>query len=519
MWIATAEQSRAIDRRSTEEFRIPARVLMERAGLAVFEAIQKMLPERGCLAVFCGKGNNGGDAFVTARAALDRGYVVNCFVAANPGELTAEAEEQRQISEAQGVVTLFRNDPRWDRQIAKLGCHDLVVDGLLGTGAKGAVSGPIQEAIHAINHCGVPVIAVDMPSGIDADSGEELGESVWALKTVTFGLPKRGLFQGIGLEHAGFWEVADIGFPRSLLDEPTDVRLVCGEMVGRMLPERLRASHKGENGSLLIVAGSESMPGAASLAAMAAIRSGVGLVTVASIPSVCHSVASNVPEAITIPLAERYGTISPDAAPALLDLQHRFHATIFGPGLTHREAILNLLSEVWANWQLPSVIDADALNAVSQGVPLPATSCVMTPHPGELSRLMATTAAEVQSNRFQSVKQAVAAFGQVCLLKGPYTIVGVPDEPMVVNCTGNPGMASAGMGDVLSGVIGTLLAQELPPCAAAISAAYWHGRAGDVCADDIGPIGYSAGDVARALPKARAKITSSCDGSSFSLPG
>lgn len=515
MWIATAEQSRNLDRRASEEFGIPVRILMERAGLAAFASVAQMLPQGGSLAIVCGKGNNGGDGFVVAGEAHHRGFLVACLVAARRDELTAAADEQRSIAESRGVQCIFVDDAGYESGLVKLGCHDLIVDGLLGTGARGAVGGPIQQAIQAINRAGVPVLSLDLPSGIDADTGEELGESVWALKTVTFGQPKRGLFQGIGLEHAGYWEVADIGFPRALLDEPTEAGLVCCHRVGQVLPERLRASHKGENGSLLIVAGSEAMPGAASLTALGALRAGAGLVTVASIPSVCHAVAANVPEAITIPLPERYGTISPDAATTLVDIQTRYHAAVFGPGLTHREAILNLLSDVWAQWVLPSVIDADALNAVSQGIALPRGASVLTPHPGELSRMMATTSAEVQSDRFGSIAGAVKRFEQVCLLKGPYTITGAPGEPMCVNTSGNPGMASGGMGDVLSGVIGTLLAQELPPLEAAVAGAYWHGRAADHCAEEIGGIGYLARDLANALPRARAKITASCDSSGF----
>ena len=510
MWIADAARSREIDRLATEKYGIPSRVLMERAGLAVFDAVQDLLPDGGSIAVVCGRGNNGGDGFVVARIALEHGFDVYCAVAGREEDLTPEASEQLKVALAQGVSPVFCNDPRWERKADCLSMRDLIVDALLGTGAKGEVHGPVREAIEAINRSGVPVIAVDVPSGIQTDTGEELCESIWALRTVTFGLPKPFLFQGIGLEHSGYWTVAEIGFPHALLCEATGAKLLEGEWVGNMLPERLRGSHKGDNGNVIIVAGSATMPGAVTLAARAAIRAGVGLVTIAAIPSVCAAVTSNLPEAILMPLPERDGKIDPIASQIVVDQQHRFDAALFGPGLTHEDSILEFLSKTWEGWRVPSVIDADALNAVSKGIRLPEGDCVLTPHPGELSRLLDSTIAEIQSDRFRSVRQAVEQYRKAILLKGSYSIVGQPNQPMAVNCTGNPGMASGGMGDVLGGTIVTLLGQQLPTYYAACCGMFWHGLAGDTCAQEIGTIGYSASDVADALPRARAKITTSC---------
>jgi NAD(P)H-hydrate epimerase len=484
---------------------------MERAGLAVFDSIRELLPDGGKLTVYCGKGHNGGDGFAVARLALEAGYDVDCLVAAVESDLVPDTLEQMRIAKAQGVVPIFADDARFFRKAECVACCDLIVDALLGTGAQHDVKPPICGAIASINRSGVPVIAVDIPSGIHCDTGEELGESVWALQTVTFGLPKPCLFQGLGLEHAGYWKVADIGYPQALLHQATDALVVDRGEVANLIPERLRASHKGENGSVLIVAGSRRMPGAASLCARSALRSGAGLVTVAGIQSVCDAVAANVPEALLLPLAEVDGVISPDAAETLLKQAHLYHSALFGPGLTHFEPILDLLSQLWSEWESPCVIDADALNAVSAGVPLPNGECVLTPHPGEMSRLLQSSAAEVQADRFRAVEHALTRYSRCALLKGPYSIVGEPGQPLAVNPTGNPGMASAGMGDVLSGVIATLLAQDLPPYFAAIAGMYWHGLAGDLCAEAIGPIGYTAMDVAQTLPRARARITASCN--------
>ncbi|HRJ95489.1 MAG TPA: NAD(P)H-hydrate epimerase, partial [Fimbriimonadaceae bacterium] len=253
MWIATAAECRKLDRTAMDEYGVPPVVLMERAGLAVFEVVQEMLPEGGRVSVMCGKGNNGGDGLVVARLASEHGYHVECLVAARESELSCEATTQLAIARAQGVQPIFYDDPRWLLKADCLGCRDIIVDALLGIGARGEVQGMILEAIRIINRSGVPVVSVDVPSGIATDTGEDLGESVWATRTVTFGLPKPYLFQGIGLEHSGYWTVADIGYPSTLLQSPTDARLVSAEWVLSLLPERLRASHKGENGHILIV--------------------------------------------------------------------------------------------------------------------------------------------------------------------------------------------------------------------------------------------------------------------------
>jgi ADP-dependent NAD(P)H-hydrate dehydratase / NAD(P)H-hydrate epimerase len=248
------------------------------------------------------------------------------------------------------------------------------------------------------------------------------------------------------------------------------------------------------------------------MAARAALRSGAGLVTVAAIQSVCDAVAHHLPEVLFLPLPETDGAVAAEGAELILEAQHRHHSAVFGPGLSQGLSVLEFLSRVFDKLELPAVIDADALNAVSQGVLLPKGDCVLTPHPGEMSRLLESSVAEIQADRFHAVAAAIAKYGRAVLLKGPYSIVGDPDQPMVVNQTGNPGMASGGMGDVLSGVIATLLAEELPGYYAGACGMYWHGYAGDLAAESIGCIGYTAMEVADRLPAARAKITELCDG-------
>lgn len=512
MWIATAEHSKQIDKRASCEFGIPAKILMERAGLAVFEAVRSFVPTGKHVAILCGRGNNGGDGFVVGRLARDHGYFAVCVIAAQSvDELTQAAREQYEIAKAQNVCMVFASEEKWAKKLDCLSNFDVIVDALLGTGADRHVEGPIKEAIQAINRSGTPVVAVDLPSGIHCDTGEELGESVWACRTVTMGLPKSCFFQGIGLEHSGFWEVASIGYPQALLDEPTRAKIIERDWIGNLLPERMRNSHKGESGSLVIVAGSRNMPGAASLVAKAALRSGIGLVTVAAIDSVCDAVAAQVPEALLLRLPEQDGGIATEAVDVLLEKQESYKAALFGPGLGQNQSTKNFLGHLWPRWTKCSVIDADALNCVADGVPLPKTDCVMTPHPGEMSRLLKLSIGELQVDRFKTVQMAADRFRQCVLLKGPFTIVGEPGQPLLVNSTGNSGMATGGMGDVLGGVIATLIAQDLPTYYAAACGVHWHGLAGDLCMDEIGPVGYTASDLTRRLPQARVRIVSSCD--------
>lgn len=506
MWVASADRCKQIDQLAEAEFGLTNEILMERAGTAIISAIQEVIPEPAKITILCGRGKNGGDGFVAARLATLAGYDVDCLIAGNEGSLCESGQHQLSLLIESGVTPVFADMPCYSRKLECLGCRDLIIDALLGIGAKVAVTGPIEEAIRAINASGVPVISVDVPSGIETDSGEELGESVWALRTVTFGLPKPCFFEGMGLERAGFWTVDTIGLPAQILREPTGTKLICKKWVADILPERLRSFHKVDSGMVLIVAGSYAMPGAAVMAARAAYRAGAGLVTIASVPSVCKVVSHLVPECLLVPLPDMDGVLAGKALDKVMEASKRCTSAIFGPGLGHEDSTLDALSKIWSRWELPCVIDADALNAVALGVTLPESETVLTPHPGEMARLLKESAAEVQRDRFKTVRDAAEKFDSCVLLKGPYTLITEPGQPVMVNQTGNPGMATAGMGDALSGVIGTLLSQEVCPFEAASAGAFWHGAAGDICALEIGQIGYTASDLIDELPAARSGI-------------
>lgn len=279
------------------------------------------------------------------------------------------------------------------------------------------------------------------------------------------------------------------------------------EQMAKMLPKRASTSYKGQNGHVLVVAGCHQMPGAAFLASVGALRAGAGLVTVASIDSVCRIVASQLPEVTFLCLPEKNGTIAPDAAEVLLEKKTHYQSALFGPGLSDHENIFKMLGQVFRSWDIPSCLDADVLNAVSQGILLPEIASVLTPHPGEMGRLLKLSVSEVQADRFGSIQRAVEKYNQTFILKGAQSLVFGPSlETMFINPTGNAGMATGGMGDVLGGVVAALLGQGLLADEAAACGMYWHGLSGDLCAKGVGTIGYKASEVANFLPQARTEL-------------
>lgn len=494
MFIATAAQSREIDRRAIEEFGITSQRLMEAAGAEVYAS----LPAMSKVTILCGQGNNGGDGFVVASLAARSGKTVTCLVAASESELSPDAARQLEQAKRSRVRPIFAGEAGWADALEAMDEADVIVDALLGTGSRGPIEGYYLEAILAANATDVPVVSVDIPSGIDCDTGNPLGEAIWAHTTVTFGLPKPFLFASEGPDHAGIWRVADIGFPPALLEEPTGAFLVDTPWASDRMPLRWHTSHKGTSGHLVILAGSSRYRGAAALACSGALRSGVGLITLAASEAVCASVAAQMSEITFLPLDEQT-----DAHRAVIEAIGRADAVVVGPGLTTEAR--PLLEIVFPQLDKPNVLDADALNLIAEGLMLPPGPSVLTPHPGEMGRLLFTNAHDVQHNRFGSVK----AFGRgkTMLLKGASSLVWEANMATAVCPSGNPGMATAGMGDVLAGVVGSLLAQGLTPYDAAACGGALHSMAGDMAGAEIGPIGYSAWDLSLRLPKARAKIT------------
>lgn len=510
MKIVTATQIRWLDHRTITEGRVPGIVLMERAGTGVVAFLeQRFGPLRGkTITIFCGRGNNGGDGLVVARL-LRRHYArVQTVLLASSAELTPDATTMyRRLVRAAGrsAITRFTSEEQARKLLAS---SDLVVDALLGTGLSSEVAGAYRDAINLMNSSGRPVVAVDIPSGIHADSGAVLGTAVCATMTVTFGLPKLGLYNGAGIDHAGDIMIADIGIPPSFVDavESHDF-LITEDAVRTALPSRRPAAHKGTFGHAAIIAGSVGKTGAAALAATAALRMGTGLVTVATPSSVNDVLEGKLLEAMTMPLPETESrTLARSSLDRLLSFIHARTAVAIGPGLSMHPETVELVQSLIKHLDRPSVLDADALNALATSPSL-LSDCkippLLTPHPGEMARLDAgATVQAVNADRIGTARRFARERGVVLMLKGARTVIARPDGLAAVCPTGNPGMATAGTGDVLTGMAVGLLAQGVPAWEAACAAAYLHGLAGDLAARALGQAGMLAGDLIANIPHA-----------------
>ena len=516
--VATAEEMRRADRRATERYGVPSLLLMENAGRGAADALERALgPVRGRrVAVVCGKGNNGGDGFVVARHLLGRGGRVSAWLVGRADDVRGDARVNLEALRRAGEPVTEAPAPAeaaFGRLRAALAEADVVVDAVLGTGVRGPATGAIAAAIEAINAAGSagrPVCALDLPSGLPSDGEAPAGPVVRAQVTVTFGLPKLGLVLPAGAAHAGRIEIADLGIPRAWLEEGIPTALLEAADVRASLPLRPTEAHKGSYGHLLVVAGSVGRTGAAVLACLGALRAGTGLVTCATPASQQPVVAAQLPEPMTEPLPETAArTISTKAVERVVELLGRMDALALGPGIgldpETRAAVEVLVRDV----ERPMVVDADALTALAgkpalcRAAPAPR---LLTPHPGEAARLLGCTIAEVQADRIASARRLAAESGAIVALKGARTVVADPDGRVTLNPTGNPGMATGGTGDVLTGVAGGLLAQGVASGVALGTAVYLHGLAGDLAAAARGQAGLVAGDVAESLPSAIRRV-------------
>lgn len=502
MKAVTTEQIRELDRGAIAAG-IPGEELMERAGYAVARTAVEFLKRRDSRSVllFAGKGNNGGDAIVAARHLAGAGCRATLILLCRRQELQGDSllHFQKLVSAIQ-VLEL----PTLDEisEVVAESEPSVVVDGLLGTGLKGDVREPSDTAIKVINGLHRPVVAIDIPSGLDSDTGEVRGVCVRADVTVTMGLPKVGLLKPAAADFVGHIEMADIGFSRQAVDEiQTDVELITGPDVAPLLPSRRRSAHKGDFGHLLIIAGSEGYTGAPVLVAHAAARAGAGLVTLAVPRNIYPIVAANCPPEV-MPHPVDFEQIGPTYFTA-------FDAVAVGPGLGQHAETQKLVWKVVSGCPLPMVVDADALNAMGQRVvalkklqkPL-----VLTPHPGEMGRLIGKTAQEVQADRWNIARGFSNDYGVVTVLKGAGTVVTDKSGPLWINSTGNPGMAKGGMGDALTGIIGALLAQGLAPFDAARAGVFVHGRAGDLASEKLGERAMQTTDLIEHLSGAFATL-------------
>jgi len=475
--IYTAEQLRELDRIAIEDLGIPGYELMTRAGHATLNAARGLWPAARSLLVLCGPGNNGGDGWVVARVARAQGLRVAAVAFAPPDRLTGDARRAYEDFAAAGGKAV-----PWSPQL--LG-SDLIVDALFGIGLTRAIEGTAAAAIDAVNAAGRPVVAVDIPSGLHTDSGRALGPAVRADLTVTFIGRKLGFLVGDGPEHVGFLAFDGLGVPPEAYARVEPAAGLLGEsLVERVLPPRPRLAHKGSHGHVLIVGGAPGMAGAPRLAGEAALRTGAGLVTVATHPQSVHAMAQR-PELMTVAAATA-GEL--DAALG------RATVLAVGPGLGQSDWSRSLLEAALASG-LPAVIDADALNLLAMRS-VTRDNWVLTPHPGEAARLLGSDTASVQADRVAAVRAIQQRFGGVVVLKGAGSIVTGPGRELLFCDRGNPGMAVAGMGDVLTGVISGVMAQCGDASLAARAGVFIHAQAGDLAARR-GERGLLAGDVIR----------------------
>jgi len=507
MKVVTAHTMQEIDKLAIDEFGISGLNLMENAGQGCVDEIIARYGTTGRAVVIAGKGNNGGDGYVIARLLSLRAWDIRVYVLAEHDRISGDAainleklpRDMVQYCPRQGELpALLRKD------ICKA---DVVVDALLGTGLRSDISGVYQEAIELINASGRPVVSVDIASGIHGTTGRVLGDAVRASTTVTFAFAKLGHVLYPGAEHTGRLIVADIGIPPRLMESASGYDFINDEIIRPMLHRRDRQAHKGQFGHCLIIAGSTGKTGAAALSANSAVRAGSGLVTLAVAESLHQILEIKTTEVMTVPLPDSgSGCLTSNAFQAIEKLLADKDAVALGPGLGRRPGTTSLVQNIVESVALPLVIDADGLNALAEDISIlrrkKSGTVVLTPHPGEMARLLGTSIPDVEAIRISVAQEFARNYGIYLVLKGARTIIASPTGTAAINGSGNPGMATGGMGDVLTGIITSLLGQGYCGWDACRLGVFIHGYAADLVAEEKGEIGINASDVQEMLPYA-----------------
>ena len=496
----TAARMRAADQAAESRFGMPSPLLMENAGRELAKVARELGAPGGRYVVVCGPGNNGGDGLVAARFLLSEGLRVTLVLVGDKAKLTPESKRNLHALAPYGI------QPQPLGAVSEPRAGDVVVDALFGTGLTRAPTGEFAEAIEHLLRWragGAKVVAADMPSGLHTDTGEPFTPCVEADITVTFGFLKQGQLQEPGATRCGELRCVDIGIPSEAVDPQPGAELFLVEEAdarGALAP-RGSDTHKGSYGHVLVVAGSHGKSGAAAMAALGALRGGAGLVTVATRSEVVESVLGHAPEVMGWPLDTRGPLGLADLEP-LLEAAEKKDVLVIGPGIPRGEETVTLLRELFSRVQVPMVLDADALNAVATDLDVLRRAkggLVLTPHPGEMSRLTGVPTKDLQRARVEVSRDFARTHGVTLVLKGARTLIAHSDGTVYVNPTGNPGMATGGMGDVLSGLVGALLGQGLKLPEAAWAAVYAHGLSGDLMVARRGQLGLIATDVAKGL--------------------
>jgi len=514
MILVTANEMQAMDRQTIEDFGLPGMVLMENAGRGATRFLLEQFPEieNSTVGVIAGRGNNGGDGFVMARCLKQKGIPVRVYLLAEADRVRGDALANLKFLKPLGVpVVEIPDEASFSKFNSEMQGVDLWIDAILGTGLKSDVKGYFRTVIGYINSLDKPVFAVDLPSGLNSDTGQPCGACIRAAATATFAFAKTGHVVYPGADYTGKLNIVDIGIPPHITAAVGPGHfLITAQLIRTYLIPRAAQAHKGTTGHLLVVAGSTGKTGAASMTSMAALRTGAGLVTLGVAESLNAALEGRMQEAMTVALPESgSGILGESAFSAIQKELPGKRCLAIGPGLGQAAATKKLVRRLIRQSAIPVVVDADGLNHLAgevQDLAEAKAPVILTPHPGEMARLLDTKAASVQQNRIDCAREFSTRYHVHVVLKGAATIIAHPDGRVYINATGNPGMASGGMGDVLTGVIAGLIVQGLAPEAACHAGVYLHGAAADSLADNMGPYGYLAGDVMQAIPGEIKKI-------------
>ncbi|MBC8017019.1 MAG: NAD(P)H-hydrate dehydratase [Verrucomicrobia bacterium] len=509
MKVVTSHSMQEIDKQTIAEFGIPGLQLMENAGRSCAEEIIRHFGHTGHkrAVILAGKGNNGGDGYVIARHLSQQGWNVRVCILGERDQVGGDAGiNLEQLPPA--MTTFCRQEGELSTLLhEEIRLADVLVDAILGTGLSSDVSGLYLEAVELVNSSGIPVVAVDIPSGIHGTTGRVLGSAIRADITVTFAIAKLGHVLYPGAEFTGRLVVADIGIPTAVMEKAPGYDFLNQEDMSPLLRRRNRQSHKGNFGHCLFIAGSTGKTGAAALCANSAVRAGSGLVTLAVPESLHHILEIKTTEVMTVPLPDSVsGHLASSAFPAIVKLLADKDCLAIGPGIDRRPGTVALVHTLVESVDLPMVIDADGLNALAEDINVlrrkKSASVILTPHPGEMARLLGTSIPDVDAIRISVAQEFARNYGIYLVLKGARTIIAAPTGMAAINGSGNPGMSSGGMGDVLTGIITSLLGQRYSAWDACRLGVFIHGFAADLVAEEVGEIGICATDVLNRLPTA-----------------
>jgi NAD(P)H-hydrate epimerase len=498
-----------LDQRTINGIGIPGIVLMENAGHGIFHHLRSHFPDlkERKVAIVAGKGNNGGDGFVVARYLTDALITCKVFLLTSKDSMQGDALINFKIIERIGVpIVEITSSSEWKNALDEIRGYHLLIDAIFGTGLNTEIKGFLRDVIEDVNSLSCPKVAIDIPSGLNASSGKIMGVCIKADLTITLGLPKIGHVIYPGADYTGTLKLVDISIPHALIEEERiPYNLILFDDITCLIRERSANTHKGDFGHLLVLAGSPGKTGAAALTCDAAMRIGSGLVTLGIARSLNSIMEVKLTEVMTEPLLEEdSGFLGMKSWEVIREILAGKTALALGPGISTRKGTADLVFKILEETSIPTIVDADGISALSREPSVlkkGKAPVVLTPHPGEMARLIKCSTRDVQEDRIGLSRNFSQEYGVYVVLKGARTVIAEPDGTVSVNPTGNPGMASGGAGDVLTGMIAGLTAQGYPVSSALRFAVFAHGLIGDLIAQERGKVGIIAGDIIHTIPR------------------